>query len=1100
MIWKDLMEKLWVRHIEATGHERMVNLTLTDAADQSLQSSGLHKPAYSLPLQEIDVLIGGKVMETGVIDPGLQIIVMQEDLAQKVGATINTDCQLQMEGVNGATNWTLGCAEYLPMCTGDIPFLVHAHAVQQAPFQLLLGQPFQHALLCRIEDLPGGDIEVSVQDPADSSHHIVIPSRPCKTQVASARILTLSCRLPPLSLSQPQSPTLSQPQPLSLPRFQSLFLALTLHSLEPSWALSASSSNPLGDTTLVQAYKKVAKKVRPVPASLPEDFRIIHCIPSDPLLTLPALPPCPPDFVPGTQLTQEHLDVLGLNQGGFLWPEELKLLQHVLKLNELGLAWTEAEKGHFRDDYFSPVKIPVIEHIPWVHRSLPILPGILDEVIQIFHDKFAAGVYEHSDASYRSPWFCVKKKNGSLHIVHDLQPLNVVMIQNSGISPLADQLIESMAGRSCYTMLDLFVGYDHHTLDVASRDLTTFQSPIGTVRLTTLPMGWTNTVAIFHEDVTFLLEPEIPHVAWPFVDDCSIKGPPTRFETKDSGYETLPDNPGICKFIWQHLLDVHRILHRLRCAGATVSAKKLSIAVPEVVILGHKCNYKGHVLDNSKIARIRDWPTCKSLTDVRAFLGTAGFMRIWIKNYLALACPLVNLTRKGQPFVWTAEQDQAMQALKDAIIHSPTLISIDYSSNHPVYVGIDSSSRGVGWILSQECADNKHRPAWFRSISWNEREAHYSQPKIELYSLFRVLRALRVHLIGVNNLIVEMDAQFVKGMLHNPDIQPNATINRWIMAILLFDFKLAHVPAAKHHGPDGLSHREPAEGEEEEDDPEDWINRALSLGLWVSSWLDSPQFARVLSLPYAPAIDNSASDNLTEFPISEKGLEAEEPLAHVEQYLHSLRLPPELDDKTRTRILRLAAHFFLLNGRLWQRQGHGRHQLYIPPSQRLHLIREAHDNLGHKGFYSMHRTLLDCFWWPTLQQDVKWFIKTCHQCQLRQTTKVRIPPTVALPAPLFRKAYIDTMYMPLASGFRFIVQARCSLTAWPEWHALRSETGRTLGSFIFEELLCHWGAIEEIVTDNGTAYVAMLDWLANKYGIHHIHISAYNSQANGIVE
>lgn len=90
--------------------------------------------------------------------------------------------------------------------------------------------------------------------------------------------------------------------------------------------------------------------------------------------------------------------------------------------------------------------------------------------------------------------------------------------------------------------------------------------------------------------------------------------------------------------------------------------------------------------------------------------------------------------------------------------------------------------------------------------------------------------------------------------------------------------------------------------------------------------------------------------------------------------------------------------------------------------------------------------------------------------------------------------------MPLASGFQYIVQARCSLTAWPEWRALHSETGHTLGSFIFEEILCRWGAIEEIITDNGTAYVAALDWLANKFGIHHIRISAYNSRANGIVE
>jgi len=90
--------------------------------------------------------------------------------------------------------------------------------------------------------------------------------------------------------------------------------------------------------------------------------------------------------------------------------------------------------------------------------------------------------------------------------------------------------------------------------------------------------------------------------------------------------------------------------------------------------------------------------------------------------------------------------------------------------------------------------------------------------------------------------------------------------------------------------------------------------------------------------------------------------------------------------------------------------------------------------------------------------------------------------------------------MTPSSGCTYIIQARCSLTTWPKWRALCSETGHTVGKFIFEEILCRWGTIQEIITDNGLAYIAVLDWLASKYGIHHIRISAYNSQANGIIE
>src|SRR5713101_993849 len=75
-------------------------------------------------------------------------------------------------------------------------------------------------------------------------------------------------------------------------------------------------------------------------------------------------------------------------------------------------------------------------------------------------------------------------------------------------------------------------------------------------------------------------------------------------------------------------------------------------------------------------------------------------------------------------------------------------------------------------------------------------------------------------------------------MLNNPDIQPNAAINHWITAILLFDFKIVHVPADKHRRPDGLSRQPPLEGEdEEEEDPEDWVDEMLGLGIWVTSWM-----------------------------------------------------------------------------------------------------------------------------------------------------------------------------------------------------------------------------------------------------------------------
>ncbi|KAJ3913866.1 hypothetical protein F5877DRAFT_6235, partial [Lentinula edodes] len=85
----------------------------------------------------------------------------------------------------------------------------------------------------------------------------------------------------------------------------------------------------------------------------------------------------------------------------------------------------------------------------------------------------------------------------------------------------------------------------------------------------------------------------------------------------------------------------------------------------------------------------------------------------------------------------------------------------------------------------------------FGSITLNEREAHYSQAKLELYGLFRSLRATRLWTVGAQHFIVEVDALYIRGMINNPDIQPNAAVNRWIAGILLFSFTMVHVPSER---------------------------------------------------------------------------------------------------------------------------------------------------------------------------------------------------------------------------------------------------------------------------------------------------------------
>ena len=90
--------------------------------------------------------------------------------------------------------------------------------------------------------------------------------------------------------------------------------------------------------------------------------------------------------------------------------------------------------------------------------------------------------------------------------------------------------------------------------------------------------------------------------------------------------------------------------------------------------------------------------------------------------------------------------------------------------------------------------------------------------------------------------------------------------------------------------------------------------------------------------------------------------------------------------------------------------------------------------------------------------------------------------------------------MLTSGGYCYLVQGRCSLAYYPEFQMLCKENVRTPGDWIFKDIICRWGSLAEIVTDNGPAILAALNYLAKGYHIRHIRISGYNFCANGLVK
>jgi len=144
---------------------------------------------------------------------------------------------------------------------------------------------------------------------------------------------------------------------------------------------------------------------------------------------------------------------------------------------------------------------------------------------------------------------------------------------------------------------------------------------------------------------------------------------------------------------------MNRIVQRMKYCGGTFSGPKLFLCVPEIIVLGHRCTHEGRLPDESHIIAIRNWRPCENLSEVRAFLGTIGAIRIFIRNFVLRAHHLVKLTRKDTLFEFGPNQVKVQEDLKRALIDSPALRAIDYTSTSPVILAVDTSYIAVRFHL-----------------------------------------------------------------------------------------------------------------------------------------------------------------------------------------------------------------------------------------------------------------------------------------------------------------------------------------------------------------------------------------------------------------
>ena len=192
----------------------------------------------------------------------------------------------------------------------------------------------------------------------------------------------------------------------------------------------------------------------------------------------------------------------------------------------------------------------------------------------------------------------------------------------------------------------------------------------------------------------------------------------------------------------EHEEHLRQVLKRLREHRLFAKLSKCEFYMREVEFLGHKVSAEGISVEDEKVAAIREWPTPKTPTDIRAFLGLAGFYRRFIHHFTNIAVPLHDLTRKDVAFKWEPRHESAFQQLKRALCEAPVLAIADSAQKKRLKVTTDASKGAYGAVLSQGTGRDEH-PIAFYSKRMTDAETRYSVQEQELLAIKKALEHSR---------------------------------------------------------------------------------------------------------------------------------------------------------------------------------------------------------------------------------------------------------------------------------------------------------------------------------------------------------------------
>ena len=650
----------------------------------------------------------------------------------------------------------------------------------------------------------------------------------------------------------------------------------------------------------------------------------------------------------------------------------------------------------------------------------------LEELKKQLEELVKAGFIQPSKSPFGAPILFVKKKDGTMRMCIDYRALNNITIKNSYPLPLVDELFDQLQGAKYFSKLDLRSGYHQIRIDAQDVPKTAFRTRYGHFEFLVLPFGLTNAPGTFMHLMHETFREYLDDFVLVFLDDILI----------------------FSKTLEEHERHVKAVLDKLRASKLYAKESKCEFFKTEVEFLGHMVGRDGIRMMDDKVQAISEWPTPTKVGDIRAFLGTAGYYRKFIRDFSAIATPLTELTKEAVKFEWAAKHQAAFNKLKSAMQSAPVLALPD--PKLPFVVHVDASGFATGAVLQQDQGKGL-QPIAYLSKKMLDAETRYPVHEQELLGIIVALKQWRHHLMGSKFTITIMsDHKSLTQFKTQPQLSGRQA--RWQYVLANYDFDIVYIEGKSNVVADGLSRR--------------------------------PDHAP----PAAPPHRISAVTTL---------------LADIHQayradlaYLAELRKRRKRDDPLQIR-----------GGYLYYKGD----RLYLPNDLELRtrILQECHDapTGGHFGKDKTIEQVKRRFYWPGMDKCIQQYVTSCDACQRNKPSQQSpMGPMMALKIPGRPWQWVSmdliTALPRSRSGNDAIVVFVCKLTKMVHYVATTTNvTAPQLATLFMREVVRLHGVPEAILSDRDPRFTAHF-WRAfwAQLGTTLTMSTAYHPQTDGQTE